>query len=184
MLYGLPPFYDTNVNKMYQKIAHDPLRFRDEPPVSEAAKDMLRKMLDRRISTRLGSGPTGAEEIKQAPFFAQNIDFAKVLAKQYVPEFRPPAMRSETDVRNFDTGTLRGICARCVCVATLFLAELTSPPHPSLALSSSTQSLLVKSPPTVSCPTPCPTRCRPKATLKVSHSRNKVVVALATHRRG
>ena len=137
MLYGLPPFYDTNVNKMYQKIAHDPLRFRDEPPVSEAAKDMLRKMLDRRISTRLGSGPTGAEEIKQAPFFAQNIDFAKVLSKQYVPEFRPPAMRSETDVRNFDTGTLRGICVRCVCVATQSLAELTSPPHPSLALSSS-----------------------------------------------
>jgi len=104
MLYGLPPFYDTNVNKMYQKIAHDPLRFRDDPAVSEAAKDMLRKMLDRRVSTRLGSGPTGAEEIKQSPFFAQHLDFVKVLAKQCVPEFRPPAMRSETDVRNFDTG--------------------------------------------------------------------------------
>ena len=111
MLYGLPPFYDTNVNKMYQKIAHDPLRFREDPGVSEAAKDMLRKMLDRRVSTRLGSGPGGAEEIKSSPFFAQNIDFGKVLAKQYVPEFRPPAMRSETDVRNFDAEFTREIPA-------------------------------------------------------------------------
>lgn len=109
MLYGLPPFYDQNVNKMYQKILHDPLKFREDPSVSEAAKDMLRKMLDRRVDVRLGSGPTGPEEIKQAPFFAQNIDFAKVLAKQYVPEFRPPAMKSETDVRNFDTEFTREI---------------------------------------------------------------------------
>lgn len=111
MLYGLPPFYDTNVNKMYQKIAHDPLRFREDPAVSESAKDLLRKMLDRRVSTRLGSGPTGAEEIKRAPFFAQHIDFTKALARGYVPEFRPPAMRSETDVRNFDTEFTREIPA-------------------------------------------------------------------------
>ncbi len=27
MLTGLPPFYDTNVQRMYHKILHDPLKF-------------------------------------------------------------------------------------------------------------------------------------------------------------
>jgi hypothetical protein len=27
MLTGLPPFYDTNVQRMYHKILHEPLRF-------------------------------------------------------------------------------------------------------------------------------------------------------------
>ena len=104
MLYGLPPFYDTNVQRMYGKIMNDPLRFSksSDSNVSEAAKDFLKNVLKRPVMERLGSGPTGAAELKQAPFLA-SLDFARVLAKQYKPEFKPPFSGKDTDVRNFDT---------------------------------------------------------------------------------
>jgi serum/glucocorticoid-regulated kinase 2 len=103
MLTGLPPFYDTNVQRMYHKILHDPLKFPkgDKQQLSEPARDCLRGLLERRVAARLGSGPTGAEEVKRSSFFS-SLDWVKVLAKEYTPEFRPPAASSDTDVRNFD----------------------------------------------------------------------------------
>jgi serum/glucocorticoid-regulated kinase 2 len=68
--------------------------------LSENAKSLLRGLLERRVKDRLGS--RGVEEVKASPFFA-SLDFAKVLNKEYPPEFRPPAMANENDVRNFDT---------------------------------------------------------------------------------
>ncbi len=62
---------------------------------------MLRGLLERRVSARLCSGPTGCEELKKTSFFS-SLDFRKVYDKEYTPEFRPPRATSETDVRNFD----------------------------------------------------------------------------------
>lgn len=103
MLTGLPPFYDTNVQRMYHKILHDPLKFPkgDKQQLSEPARDILRGLLERRVAARLGSGSTGAEEVKRSSFFS-TLDWARVLTREYTPEFRPPASSSETDVRNFD----------------------------------------------------------------------------------
>ena len=69
--------------------------------LSENAKDLLRGMLERKVSDRLGCGPTSAMEMKRTPFFGL-LDFTRVLAKGYKPEFTPPASTSQTDVRNFD----------------------------------------------------------------------------------
>mmetsp|Transcript_19492 Transcript_19492/g.18822 ORF Transcript_19492/g.18822 Transcript_19492/m.18822 type:complete len:443 (+) Transcript_19492:190-1518(+) len=104
MLTGLPPYYDTNVQRMYHKILHEPLRFPkgERLQLSESAKDLLRGMLERKVSDRLGCGPTGALEMKKAPFFGP-LDLNRVMARNYKPEFAPPASTSETDVRNFDT---------------------------------------------------------------------------------
>ena len=70
--------------------------------LSENAKDLLRGMLERKVSDRLGCGPTGANEMKRTPFFSA-LDINKVMARGYDPEFRPPASTSQSDVRNFDT---------------------------------------------------------------------------------
>eukprot|EP01035_Chromulina_nebulosa_P017413 gene17413-22962_t len=104
MITGLPPFYDTNVQRMYHKILHEPLKFPkgDNRQVSDTGRDVLRRFLERRISDRLGSGSTGANEIKRTAFFSI-LDFDRVNSKQYDPEFKPPASTSTTDVRNFDT---------------------------------------------------------------------------------
>lgn len=62
---------------------------------------MLRRLLERKISDRLGSGPTGANELKYTSFFSV-LDFNRVLEKAYEPEFKPPASNTSTDVRCFD----------------------------------------------------------------------------------
>ena len=100
MLCGLPPFYDTNIQKMYHKILVAPLRFPSY--LSDDAKVILRGLLQRKVEERLGSGPGGTDEIKQADFFSKTLDFEKVFNKEYTPEFKPPAGRNDTDATNFD----------------------------------------------------------------------------------
>ncbi|GMH97919.1 hypothetical protein TrST_g4424 [Triparma strigata] len=99
MLCGLPPFYDTNIQKMYHKILCAPLRFPSY--LSDNAKEILRGLLQRKVEERLGSGPGGTDEIKAANFF-KTLDFDRVMAKEYTPEFKPPAGRNDTDATNFD----------------------------------------------------------------------------------
>ena len=49
MLSGLPPYYDTNVQRMYHKILHEPLRFpkssEGKVPLSDKAKEIYRGLL-------------------------------------------------------------------------------------------------------------------------------------------
>lgn len=69
---GLPPFYDENVNTMYQRILHDPLQFPDD--MHPDAKSIMTGLLSRDPSKRLGVN--GGEEIKRHPFF-KSIDWYK-----------------------------------------------------------------------------------------------------------
>ena len=118
MLAGLPPFYDGSccliqpqrliishvrpstevTDKMYKKILHNPLVFGDE--ISPLARSILTGLLNRDPSQRLGVN--GAEEIKRHPFFAQHIDFERLLQKKIQPPFKP-SVSSPVDVSNFDT---------------------------------------------------------------------------------
>lgn len=104
MICGLPPFYDTNVQRMYHKILHDPLKFPKDASrqVSAEGRDILTRLLERKVTDRLGSGSGDANELKDTDFFAC-YDFARVLEKGYTPEFKPPASRDSADVSNFDT---------------------------------------------------------------------------------
>ncbi len=73
----------------------------DRRTVSEEAKDILRGLLERKVSSRLGSGPTDASELKRSRYFSV-YEFARIAQKAYEAEFRPPTSASPTDVRNFD----------------------------------------------------------------------------------
>lgn len=101
MLTGLPPFYDSNVQRMYHKILHEPLRFpkSEGRQVSDEAKDILRGLLERKVSDRTGSN--GAQDLKRSRFLSV-YDFNRVTSKGYEAEFKPPQATSQTDVRNFD----------------------------------------------------------------------------------
>lgn len=96
MLTGLPPFYDTDVNAMYNKILSEPLRFPDD--MDRDAKSLLQGLLCRDPKKRLGIN--GAAEIKAHPFFAQ-IDWRRLMNKKYAAPFKP-AVQSATDTSNFD----------------------------------------------------------------------------------
>ena len=69
--------------------------------MSNAAKDFLRRILERNISTRLGS-TTGAAELKATDFFSV-LEFNRVLSKEYEAEFKPPETAGDpTAASNFD----------------------------------------------------------------------------------
>lgn len=96
MLTGLPPYYDTDVSTMYQKILKDPLKFPND--MDSDAKDILIHLLARDPRIRLGTN--GSSEIKSHPFF-KAIDWRRLNAKGYQPPFKP-YVRDGFDTSNFD----------------------------------------------------------------------------------
>ncbi|KAJ7103726.1 kinase-like domain-containing protein [Mycena epipterygia] len=97
MMTGLPPFYDENVNTMYQRILTDPLNFPLDMP--SEARSVMTGLLQRDPAKRLGAH--GSEEIKKHPFFAKYINWDRLLAKKYPTPFKP-SVESVLDVANFD----------------------------------------------------------------------------------
>ncbi|GMM30741.1 serine/threonine protein kinase [Martiniozyma asiatica (nom. inval.)] len=94
MITSLPPFYDEDVNKMYQKILKAPLTFPDY--VDSVTSDLIKKLLNRNPDERLGAN--GVEEIKSHPFF-KDIDWEKLDSKGYIPPFRPH-VKDASDIGN------------------------------------------------------------------------------------
>ncbi|QRV78484.1 AGC/AKT kinase gad8 [Ceratobasidium sp. AG-Ba] len=97
MLTGLPPFYDENVNTMYQRILRDPLRFPDD--MHPEARGVITGLLQRDPNKRLGN--SGAEDIKNHPFFSKYIDWFALSKKKIQPPFKP-SVQNAADTSNFD----------------------------------------------------------------------------------
>nr|AML78800.1 putative LOV domain-containing protein [Linum strictum] len=68
MLYGRTPFRGKNRQKTFANILHKDLTFPSSIPVSLGARQLIYGLLNRDPASRLGSS-TGANEIKQHPFF-------------------------------------------------------------------------------------------------------------------
>lgn len=99
MLTGLPPFYNKERDKLFHSILHGKLEF--PPYVSDVAKDICAKLLNRDPTKRLGSGPGDAAEVKAHPFFA-SIDWV-ALYELRVPIPFVPAVTSSLDTSQFDS---------------------------------------------------------------------------------
>ena len=98
MLVGISPFYNKNVQQMYEAIENEPVKFPEI--VSDTAMDLIDKLLAKDPGMRLGNGPNDAEEIKCHRFF-KGIDWQAVYERKIEPLWRP-AIRSETDTSMFD----------------------------------------------------------------------------------
>ena len=92
MMCGLPPFYDTNVQRMYNKILIAPLKFPSY--ISKDAKAVLMALLQRAVDQRLGSAKDFSE-IAAHDFYA-SLDMDKVYKKQIKPEFVPQIKGADT----------------------------------------------------------------------------------------
>ena len=99
MLCGIPPFYCENTERMYDLITNAELRFPKRIPLSDNAKDLIKKLLVKKQDKRLGVNK-GFEEIKAHPFF-QGFDFEALLNKKMEPPFIP-TLHGKLDVGNFD----------------------------------------------------------------------------------
>merc|ERR1719183_2519317 len=100
MLNGLPPFYDTNMQEMYNRIMNQRLRFNSKFPADPLVRSLLECLLTRDVDMRLGSGPGDAEEVKAHPFF-DTLDWSAVKAKTITPVFIPDVDNRALE-RNFD----------------------------------------------------------------------------------
>ncbi|XP_028983750.1 serine/threonine-protein kinase Sgk2b isoform X2 [Betta splendens] len=85
MFYGLPPFYSRSKAKMLDNILHAPLRLHCK--VSPAARSLLRGLLERDVSKRLG-GSRDLAELQEHPLFA-SLDWDDLLARKVRPPFIP-----------------------------------------------------------------------------------------------
>eukprot|EP00163_Fabomonas_tropica_P012822 TRINITY_DN24183_c0_g1_i1.p1 TRINITY_DN24183_c0_g1~~TRINITY_DN24183_c0_g1_i1.p1 ORF type:complete len:496 (-),score=135.11 TRINITY_DN24183_c0_g1_i1:351-1838(-) len=97
MLVGTSPFYSDNRKELYDNTLKGRLSFpadMDAVPVS-----LLKGLLTPDPTKRLGSGPTGVEEIKSHPFFA-SIDWKLLYEKKLTPPFVPRTKGGESDTSN------------------------------------------------------------------------------------
>ena len=96
MLTGRGPFFNENKDIMIEKIK---TKEADLPSyISDCAKDIIRRLIDKNPAERLGS-TDGANEVKAHPFF-QNIDWKKLYKKQVMTppvDFPEPSMCSFTE---------------------------------------------------------------------------------------
>jgi serine/threonine protein kinase len=98
MLTGLPPFYCKDREKLFDKIKRGDL---DYPRyLSPKAQLILRGLLRKDPQSRLGSGPSDAEEIKQHSFFT-DIDWIR-LANGELPPPWDPNIHGRLDTSQFD----------------------------------------------------------------------------------
>ncbi|MES1912265.1 MAG: hypothetical protein MHM6MM_004569 [Cercozoa sp. M6MM] len=136
MMTGLPPFYDTNIDAMYEKILNDPLVF--PPEMSMDARDLFVRLLERDPAHRLGSGEDDAEELMRHPFF-ESVRWDALLKKQVEPPY-VPAVTSKVDLRNVDEEFLQEapsdtpiVCTGSVLKASDAFPNFTYQPETGLA---------------------------------------------------
>ena len=86
MITGWAPWRDDNRKILFEKIVSQPLDL-SHPNLSPNAKDLLNKMLTKKISERIKT-----PEIKKHPFFS-SMDFHKIYMKSIKPPFKPDVVR-------------------------------------------------------------------------------------------
>ena len=79
MLCGVSPFYEGKLEKTYDMILNNPVRFPERFDFGDDAKNIIVKLLEKNPEKRLGF-QKGIEEIKNHPFF-EKIDFNDIEQK-------------------------------------------------------------------------------------------------------
>lgn len=98
MLTGWPPFYNDNLNVMYESITRAPLTF--PSTMSTEAQSLLTGLLQRNPRNRLGS-TNGMADFKDHPFFS-GIDWVALYEKKMSPPFVPVTTEGDASVDNVD----------------------------------------------------------------------------------
>ncbi len=99
MLLGSPPFFNKDQQKMFENIKNKPVFFDDnKAKLSDEVKHLINQLLKKNPDERLGA--KSHTQIRSHPWFS-DIDFDKLLKKDYVPE-HVPKVAGQIDVSNFD----------------------------------------------------------------------------------
>ena len=98
MLTGLPPWYTTDKQKLFDRLRNAPLKF--PYYVSKPAASFIHGLLQRNPEKRLGAN--GGEEVREHRFFKE-IDWVALVNGDLVPPFDPCRQHNgDTDTDNFE----------------------------------------------------------------------------------
>ncbi|KAA8542601.1 hypothetical protein F0562_023753 [Nyssa sinensis] len=98
MLTGQPPFTHANRKKLQEKIINEKVKL--PPRLSSEAHSLLKGLLQKEPSRRLGSGPSGSDEIKRHKWF-RPINWKKLETRELQTKFKPD-VSGEDCTANFD----------------------------------------------------------------------------------
>ena len=88
LLLGVTPFADENHLVVQRRILKMQIALPDD--LDQKAASLIVSLINRDARARLGAGARGTEDVKAAPFFG-SLDFDRVYACGYTPEWTPPA---------------------------------------------------------------------------------------------
>ncbi|KAM7256107.1 hypothetical protein ACFE04_011848 [Oxalis oulophora] len=118
MLYSRTPFRGKNRQKTFANILHKDLAFPSSIPVSLAAKQLIKALLEKDPTLRLGS-KTGANEIKQHPFF-QGINWPLIRCMS-PPPLQVPLKLTEKDGNAKDIDWDDGVLVNSIDLDSVFV---------------------------------------------------------------
>ena len=98
MLTGLPPFYTSNREELFERIKFCSLKY--PYSISPQVKSLLEGLFQKNPEKRLGFGPDDAKTIKEHPWFS-NVNWSALINKEIKPPF-VPLIKSEMDITHFD----------------------------------------------------------------------------------
>lgn len=98
MLVGESPFSGDSEEEIFDSIVNHDVSYPQY--LSIEAVSIMRRLLRKNPTRRLGSSESDAEEIKKQAFF-RSINWSDLLARKVEPPFKP-TIRSSDDVSNFD----------------------------------------------------------------------------------
>ncbi|KAI4326679.1 hypothetical protein MLD38_031967 [Melastoma candidum] len=98
MLNGQPPFSHPNRQKLQQRIINEKVKL--PPRLTSEAHSLLKGLLQKDPSRRLGSGPAGGDEIKSHKWF-RSINWKKLESRELQPKFKPDVTGKDCTA-NFD----------------------------------------------------------------------------------
>ena len=93
MIYGIPPFYIDDENKLKDFINKTDLIFPRNFSLSESIKDLIKKLLKKKYKERLGYNK-GAEELKKHEFF-KGFNFDNLFERKIESPYKPDKMHIE-----------------------------------------------------------------------------------------
>lgn len=98
MMVGVPPYYADSKEQLFENIEKAPLKVpnyfsEDLKSLIKEVGTVLQQLLRRNPTKRLGSGPTGAQEIKKHPWFS-DLDW-EVVQKRGL---QPPPIRQKVRI--------------------------------------------------------------------------------------
>lgn len=104
MIVGIPPFYHKDRDHMFYLITKAAIKYPDPKKhgisVSETARDLINKLLEKDMDKRLGTSEDVDEVISHKWFAGLNID--KIMNKEMKPPFKPEIKGGKYDIANFD----------------------------------------------------------------------------------